>query len=222
MRLIFPILLGVLGCAVLIALGTWQVQRMAWKEAILAEIDARITAAPVPLPDAPDPQADGWRPVTVTGALTGPEARVLTTQPDLGGPGYRVIGVLESGARRVLVDLGYVPQEARDTPRAAPVVEITGNLHWPDEVDGWTPPPDTAADVWYARDVPAIAQALGAEPFLIVARDLSPNDLGVTPLPVDTGTIPNDHREYAITWFLLAAVWAAMSGYLVWRTARRT
>jgi surfeit locus 1 family protein len=221
-RLIFPILLGVLGCAVLIALGSWQVQRMTWKQAILAEIDSRIMASAVVLPQAPDPVADGWRPVTAVGALTGQEARVLTTQPDLGGPGYRVIGVLVVGARRVLVDLGYVPQAARDVPRAAPLLEITGNLHWPDEVDGWTPPPDTGTGVWYARDIPAIALAMDAEPFLVVARALSPNDLGVTPLPVDTATIPNDHREYAITWFLMAAVWAAMSGYLVWRTARRT
>ena len=74
--------------------------------------------------------------------------------------------------------------------------------------------------VWYARDIPAIAAVMGAEPFLIVARQtFAPNDLGVTPLPIDTAAIPNDHREYAITWFLLAAVWATMSGYLGWRSA---
>lgn len=221
-RLIVPLLLGVIGCAVLIGLGVWQLQRLAWKTAILDDIDARIVAAPVAVPDLPDPATDGYLPVTITGALGGAEVRVLTSQSELGGPGYRIISVLTSGDRQVLVDLGFVPQAARDRSRMAESITITGNLHWPDEVDGWTPEPDRENAVWYARDIATIAPLLGAEPVLIVARTLSPNDLGVTPLPIDSAAIPNDHQIYAITWLLLAAVWAVMSGYLVWRTARKT
>lgn len=221
-RLIVPLLLGLIGCAILIGLGTWQVQRLVWKQAILERIEATITAAPVALPAAPDPASDGYLPVTVSGALGGEEALVLISDADLGGAGYRVLSVLTAGDRRVLVDLGFVPHAARDASRMAPGLTVTGNLHWPDEVDGWTPPPDAATGLWFARDIPAIAVALRAEPFLVVARDLSPPDLDVTPLPIDTAAIPNDHLAYAITWFLLAAVWAVMSGYLVWRTARRT
>jgi surfeit locus 1 family protein len=216
-RLIFPVLLGLLGCAVLIALGVWQLQRLAWKEAILADIAARITAPAVDLPAAPDPSADRFLPVTVTGALGGEELHVLTSAD---GPGYRVIAALTAGDRRVMVDLGFVPEAAKDSPRMAERVEVTGNLHWPDETDRWTPPPDAARGIWFARDVPAMAAALGTEPVLIVARRLSGADLGVTPMPVDTAGIRNDHREYAITWFLLAAVWAAMSGLLIARSAR--
>ena len=216
-RLFFPILLGVVGCTVLVGLGIWQVQRMEWKAAVLAAIDARIGAALVALPAAPDPVTDAFLPVTVTGALGGREVRVLTADADLGGAGYRVISVLTTGDRQVLVDLGYVPLADQDQSRMAASLTVTGNLHWPDEVDGWTPAPDGA--LWFARDVPAIATALGAEPFLIVAREVSPALPGMTLLPIDSRAIPNNHRVYAITWFSLAAVWAAMSLALIWRSA---
>lgn len=217
-RLLFPVLLGLVGCAILIGLGIWQVQRLQWKAAILAEIDARIAAGPVAVPDAPDPVRDAFLPVTIAGALGGREALVLVSDRDLGGPGYRVISVLTSGERRVLVDLGYIPVTARNDSRMAERVNITGNLHWPDEVDGWTPPPDTAQ--WFARDLPAIAAALGAEPVLIVARDVSPALAGITLLPIGSGAIANNHLTYAITWFALAAVWATMSGVLIRRSAK--
>jgi surfeit locus 1 family protein len=212
----FPIALGVVGCALLLALGLWQLARLEWKTAIIAEIDARIVAAPGPLPESPDPEADRYLPVTVTGALSGEEARVLTSIVGE-GPGARVIGVLVTGERRILVDLGFVP-EGDDAPRMAESVTATGNLHWPEETDSWTPAPD--GSLWFARDVPLMAEALGTEPVLLVARNLEPG-VGTTPLPVDTGAIPNDHREYALTWFGLALVWAAMSLLLLRRSLAR-
>jgi surfeit locus 1 family protein len=219
-RLIFPILMGVLGCAILVGLGVWQVQRLHWKEGVLADITVRIGADPVAVPAVPDAVVDGYLPVTVTGAMGGEELRVLTSLPDLGGPGFRVISVLTTGDRRLLVDLGFVPADAADVSRMAPAVTVTGNVHWPDEVDGFTPDPE--GPLWFARDAAAMATALQAEPFLIVARTITPDDLGTVPLPIGIEGIPNDHLNYAITWFLLALVWALMSGYWLWRTARRT
>jgi surfeit locus 1 family protein len=224
-RIWFPVVMGIAGCAVLIALGTWQLRRLEWKEAILAEIEAEVNANPVALPERANALADRYLPVQVTGALGGEEVQVLTSLKDV-GPGYRVISVLTTGDRRVMVDLGFVPEAAKDDPRMAEAVTVTGNLHWPNETDGWTPEPDTARGIWFARDVQAMAGALGTEDVLIVARDIaggvSAADLGVTPLPIDSAGIPNDHLNYAITWFSLAAVWAAMAGVLIWRAARRT
>jgi surfeit locus 1 family protein len=57
---------------------------------------------------------------------------------------------------------------------------------------------------------------------LIVARSADPADPAVTPLPLDTASIPNDHLQYAVTWFSLAAVWAGMTALFVWRIRRRT
>jgi surfeit locus 1 family protein len=220
-RIWFPVVMGIAGCAVLIALGTWQLRRLEWKEAILAEIDARIAAAPVELPAAVDPEVDRYLPVTVTGALGGEELHVLTSVKDV-GPGYRVISVLTAGERRILVDLGFVPEAAKDAPRMAESVTVTGNVHWPQEADRWTPDPDTDRGIWFARDVTAMSGVMGAEDLLVVARDVSGADLGVTPLPIDSAGIPNDHLNYAITWFSLALVWAVMAGALIWRAARRT
>jgi len=73
--------------------------------------------------------------------------------------------------------------------------------------------------MWFARDVPAMAEAMNAEPVLIIAR--SETGDGIEPMPVDSSAIPNDHLNYAITWFLLAFVWAGMTGLLLWRMRRK-
>ena len=140
-RVWFPVLMGVVGVAVLLALGAWQLRRLEWKNAIVAEIDARIGAEPVAIPASPDPARDRYLPVTVTGALGGEEARVLVSLPGE-GPGFRVVSVLTSGELRVLVDLGFVPEAAAGASRSAGRVTVTGNLHWPEETDSFTPAPD--------------------------------------------------------------------------------
>jgi len=216
--MIFPVLLGLAGVAVLCSLGVWQVQRMEWKRAYLAEIEARIAGNPVALPVAPYPQADRYRPVFVEGRFTGEAVEVLSsTKP--GGVGVRVIGVFEADGRRVLVDRGYLPEAARAAPREVTVARIEGNLQWPQDSDRFTPPPDAKTGLWFARDVAAMAQALGTEATLIVAR--TPTGDGIAPQPVDTSGIPNDHWGYAITWFLLAFVWAGMTAGLLWRIRQR-
>ena len=76
--------------------------------------------------------------------------------------------------------------------------------------------------IWFARDVDAMAAALNTKPILIVAREVSFHDGDVTPFPVDTTRIPNDHLQYAITWFSLAAIWLAMTFYFVQRRVIRS
>ncbi|SLN50436.1 SURF1 family protein [Roseisalinus antarcticus] len=213
-RLIFPILLGIAGCAMLISLGVWQVQRLTWKTAILDDIEARILAAPVALPETPDPVTDRYLPVAVRGTIADTGLRVLVTPEGL-GPGYRRILPFDTGERRILLDGGWVPLEGAPLPEGS--VTVTGNIHWPDEVDTWTPDPE--GDLWFARDVTAMAETLGTEPIMVIARSLS-DPGGLTPLPIGTEGVPNDHLEYAITWFSLALVWATMSVYLILRTAR--
>ena len=212
--------MGVVGVAVLLGLGIWQVERLQWKTAVIARIDANLSAAPVAIPADPTEQADEYRAVTATGDLPGQEIHVLTTAGDFGA-GYRNIAVFETDGRRILADLGFIGLDAKDNVRAASAVTLTGNLLWPDEVDGWTPAPDLAKNVWFARDLPAMAAALNTDPVLLVVRTATPPDPERIPLPLDTSTIPNDHMTYAITWFSLAFVWAVMSAFLITRTLRR-
>ena len=222
-RLIFPLLLGLVGCAVLIGLGVWQLERLQWKEAKLAQIDAKITAAPVALPASVTEKDDIYLPVMVQGRLLGPEALVLTGL-NAAGAGYRVIGAFEvaGGPRKIMVDLGFVAEADRGFARPTGPMMVSGNLNWPAEKDSYTPEPDLLRGIWFAREVERMANVLGTEQVLVVARSIDPAIPAISPLPVDTSSVPNDHLNYAITWFSLALVWLGMTCLLVWRIRRRT
>lgn len=219
-KVVWPVLFGIVGAAILISLGIWQVQRLAWKEGVLAEIEARIGAAPVTVPAAPDMEADRYLPVEATGEFQPEYVRVLVSQRRVGA-GYRIISPFETDGRVLLVDRGVMPVAEGAPPLLEGEVTVTGNLHWPQEIDSFTPDNDATGNTWFSRDVPTLAAHLGAEPILIIARELSVSDAPVTPLPVDTSGIPNDHLNYAITWFSLAVVWLGMTAFLVWRITRR-
>lgn len=218
-KLIFPLALGILGTGFLIWLGLWQLDRLEWKDTVLDQIDARIHDAPVALPDNPTENRDQFLPVTVNGTFAGQEIHVLASRKTHGA-GYRVIAVLDTGTRRIMVDRGFIPTPAKNLPRPATEITITGNLHWPDEMTSSIPAPDIGANIWFARDVAAMAVQLDAEPTLLTAR-LDTGD-GVEVFPVTSSGIPNDHLNYAITWFLFAAVWFGMTLYLLWRINRKT
>lgn len=216
-RVFFVLIVGFGGFAALVALGVWQLDRLAWKQELLAGIEARIVASPARLPAAPDAETDRYLPVTVAGRFEGVPLRVLISQKQVGA-GWRLIQAFDTdGGRRILVDRGVISTGVKDLPGAG-YAEVVGNLLWPDEVDGFTPAPDTQGNIWYARDLPAMAAALGTEEVLVVAR--MPTGPGIEPLPVGTDGIPNDHLEYAITWFSLAIVWVGMTGLWLWRIRR--
>ncbi|MGC9448757.1 SURF1 family protein [Cereibacter johrii] len=218
-RMILPLLFGLIGAAILVSLGLWQVQRLQWKEAVLADIEARVAAPPVTLPEAPEAARDRYLPVTVSGRFTGEHIDVLASRKDRGA-GYRVISAFETDeGRRILIDRGFLPQEDRGLPRTAVGAGLTGNLAWPAEVDSFTPSPDPVSGIWFARDVPAMAEALSTEPVLVVAA--TPTGDGIDPWPIGTEGIPNDHLGYAVTWFSLAVLWLGMTVLLLWRIRRR-
>ncbi|WP_319545155.1 SURF1 family protein [Ruegeria conchae] len=213
-RILFLLIFGLAGLGVLTSLGVWQMQRLAWKQGILAEIEARIAADAVDLPETVMEADDKYLPVTLFGDMKPEEIHVLVSVKQVGA-GYRIIQPFNTAGRTILVDRGFVPTTAKQADRMTGPMEVSGNLHWPDEIDSYTPEPDIDGNIWFARDVPTLAAALGTEPVLLIAR--SKTDPDITPLPVDTAGIPNDHLQYAITWFGLALVWAAMTGYFLWR-----
>ncbi len=214
--MIAPLVFGLLGVAVLVSLGVWQVHRLAWKTAILDEITARLAAAPVAVPEEPDPVADRYLRVRASGTIEPGETHVYTSAPPR-GVGYRIVVpfVLADG-RRILLDRGFVPIEEERTPRHLGPIAVEGNLIWPQEGN---PEPDLDRNIWLARDTPRMAEVLGTLPVMLAVASSDDPD-GPMPLPV-TVNIPNDHLQYAITWFLLAVVWAVMTGYLLWRIKRR-
>jgi surfeit locus 1 family protein len=219
LRILAPLSFGIAGIAVLLWLGTWQVERLQWKRGILADIDARIAAAPMPVPATPDPVQDRYQPVALQGEFMGDTLRVLVSQKQIGA-GYRLITALNTDIGPVLVDRGFVPVAAPMPPLPQGPVQVAGNLHWPDDRNSATPENDVAGNTWFARDVAQMAVRLQTRPLLVVARQINPAEAGVTPLPVDSSAIPNDHLNYAITWYSLAVVWAAMTLYFLWRNRR--
>ncbi len=232
MRFIFPIILAVLGIAVLLWLGVWQRDRLDEKTAYLADINTRMVAEPVALPiELTD--ADNYLRVQVVGQLDerldGREIHVLRGDK-LRGAGFRIIAPVTirtaSGARRIMVDLGFVRTGDKNMRRAGQVAVI-GNVFFAMETGRNTPPPDLDAGIWFARDTGIMADFLDTEPILVVASAITALDTdaqnwqaGMFPQALATN-IPNDHWEYMVTWFSLAAVWGAMSAYWIGRLWRR-
>ncbi|MDO5641695.1 MAG: SURF1 family protein [Paracoccus sp. (in: a-proteobacteria)] len=216
-----PLIFGIVTTAILASLGVWQLQRMGWKNAMLAEIEAGIQAPPRPLPEVIDP-AMKYLPVMVSGRTTGDEILVLSGSKERGG-GYNVVSGFETDdGRRILLDRGFITQDDRRALRPATSLRVAGNLHWPDEKGSATPEPDLAAGIWFARDVPAMADALGTAPVLVVVSDADGDTQGVTPIPVAIEGIPNSHFSYAVQWFLFALTCAGMTAGFIWRIRQRT
>ncbi|MDB5446214.1 MAG: surF1 family protein [Phenylobacterium sp.] len=227
----FPVGLTIataIALALLIALGVWQLQRLKWKEGLLAHIAALRTAPARPLEPVLDALAHG-RDVSFTrvrvacaGLAAAPFLELYGLKD--GAAGWRLVSACEVASARyrsILVDRGFVPDTITARPpvdRAdtAPV-ELTGVLRTPDRASFVTPKNNLAGGRWFSRDIPAMGRALGApQPapiFLFAETPTNPNfkDLVPAPLPAE---IPNRHLEYALTWFGLAAalvgVYAAM------------
>lgn len=217
-KMILPLLFGLIGAAILVALGTWQVQRLAWKQGVIARAEAQIRQGPQPLSWYALFPRDQYLPVTVTGQFLGQEAHVLTSVQGI-GPGFLVVASFETDrGRRILIDRGFIPQDQKNAARPGQAATVIGNLIRPDDVTRATPAPDLARNIWFGRDVDAMAAALNTEPLMMVAR--SDTGQGLTPRPV-TVTFSNNHLGYAITWFSLAFAWLGMTGLYLWRIRRR-
>ena len=219
-KILFPLILGFAGCGVLISLGLWQVERLAWKEEILADIDTRLSAPPASFSRFATEAADEYTRVLISGTPTGEELHVLVSGTEA-GTGYRVISKFQTDQGAILLDQGLLAIDNKDAAPMTISMDVVGTLLWPDDQNSSTPDPDLDANIWFARHIDAMSAALGTLPFMVVATQTSPMDTRLTPLPVNTATIKNDHFEYAVTWFLLAFVWAIMSLYLILRTTRQ-
>ena len=221
---------------VLIGLGTWQLQRKAWKEGLIATLSERLAASPAPLPDrAQWPALDRerlefTRVVFPAEFLHDREALVYSVGSTLRagaatGPGYAVFAPARlANGGTVFVNRGFVPNPLRDPARRAAgqitgPVEIVGVMRWPDAASTFTPAPDPGKNLWYARDPGAIAAAkqIEAAPFYIEQE--GPTPAGGWPQPARLQpTLPNSHLQYVITWYGLAG--ALLAVFAVWAVRR--
>lgn len=219
--------LALLGAILFAALGVWQVERRAWKIDLIQRVEARVHAAPAPLP-APatwggiTERTDAYRRILATGTFDhGAETRVLAVT-ELGG-GFWILTPLRTDLGIVLVNRGFVPDALRDpgsrvAGQVGGRVTVTGLLRMSEPGGGFLRTNDPAADRWYSRDVAAIAAArhLGpVAPFFIDA-DARPNPGGYPVGGLTVIRFANSHLVYALTWFGLAGI-CIVAAYLLLR-----
>ncbi len=217
--------------AALIALGSWQIERKAWKESLIASLDERVGAPAQPLPErrswpSLDQARDEYRRVSFSAAFDyAHEALVYGAasafRPDVTGHGYWVFtpALLADGGV-VIVNRGFVPDGRQDPSSRSDgempgPIAIVGALRWPDR-SWFTPGDEPAKNLWFARDPAAIAAAKGlgeVAPFYVEQEVPAPP--GGLPQPGRlVVNLPNNHLQYAVTWFGLALVLAGV--FIAW------
>ncbi|MBS0225399.1 MAG: SURF1 family protein [Proteobacteria bacterium] len=224
-RLLFLVALALAFCG-FTALGAWQVQRLHWKHALIARVDARVHAEPVAPPARNQwPQAsatrDEYRRVVVTGDyLQGHDTRVQAVTER--GPGWWLLTPLrENNGDTILVNRGFVPNDWKGEV-APPVdhVRVVGLLRMSEPRGAFLRSNDVAHNRWYSRDVAAIAQARGigevAPWFIDAERDASAPEWPARGMTIVR--FRDQHLQYALTWFVLAAL-SLVAGWRVYTSA---
>jgi len=237
--LVLPAILTALGLVVLIGLGVWQLERLAWKNDLIARVEARTHAPAVPIPaesewNSVNAERDEYRRVTASGVFHHDrEVQVYTVVSEEpgrhAGPGYWVLTPLElpSGAF-VIVNRGFVPLDRKEPASRAQSqipgqVTITGLLRTPEEATLFSPDNEPDRNAWYRRDPGEIARALGLSrvaPFTIDA-DEAPNPGGLPEGGRTRVRFPNNHLQYVVTWFGLALALAGVFAAFAWQRIRQ-
>lgn len=226
---------ALVGVALLVGLGLWQLQRLEWKEGLIAQIEARTETEPLTLERAISLAGEGedlsYTPVRVEGRFHHDRERYLYALSLDGEPGWHVTTPLETvRGNVVLVDRGFVPESLRDPATRArgqiqEVVEVTGLVRTPEEPSLFVPDNDPDKNQWFTRDLAAMSRSMfpGATvqvaPFFLEAKE---SDVpGGWPKGGQTRlTLVNNHLQYALTWFGLAAVLVAVYVAYVWGAVR--
>ncbi|HLG86062.1 MAG TPA: SURF1 family protein [Alphaproteobacteria bacterium] len=224
----WPTAIAVIGVAILISLGTWQLHRKAWKEELLAAIAARSDAAPVPLPaKIDDPGQWSFRRVRVDGRFDNAHALWLYGRTRDGKAGiHLLVPLLREDEPAVLIDRGFVPfAEGNRLERFASTdasVEIEGIVRLP-ESGGWFTPADRPDDnIWYRVQPDAMGAKLGLQLLPVYVAAAPSEEPG---WPAGTGGteragIRNEHLNYAIFWYTMAAALAVIYLLSSWSRSR--
>jgi surfeit locus 1 family protein len=206
--------------AALIALGTWQVHRLHWKLSLIAEVNRNLTLPPVSLDTALGMgKGAEYRRVALTGRFDHAKEAYVYGIAD-GAPIYHVVTpLIMKDGRTLLIDRGIVPENKRNpaTRRAGQIpgeVRVVGVWRSGSHPGLFTPKPDLARRLWFSRDVTSIAAADHvrlAAPVLVEA-DISPNPGGWPEGGHTVVSFRNEHLQYAITWYMLAAALIGIYG----------
>ena len=211
---LWPTLATLAALIVLLCLGTWQLQRMAWKQDLIAHAEAQLAAPALPLPPG-DLSGLDFRRVAVLGSYRHDLAFAFGFSAEGGRPGGRLITpFILDDERVILVDRGWIPEDLLPPDMPAGLepqgrLALEGIARWRgDYARGWMSPADTP-DLrrWYNWDLPAMSAAAGLplEP-LVLVLERSEGPEGLPKAERVSLDFPNDHLSYAVTWYGLALV----------------
>lgn len=211
---LWSILLTLSGLILMLGLGIWQLQRMAWKEKLIAEVQAGMTAAPLPLAaHLNNLPALNYRRVRLSGHFLHDREVYVGPRSYQGRSGLHVLTPLRlAGGATILVNRGWIPGNRRDpasraSGQIAGLVTVQGILRSKLRRGAWTPDYDSGAGQWFWYDIEGIAKAQGLElAAAVVQADAQANPGGLPIGGVAQPALRNDHLQYALTWFSLAAV----------------
>lgn len=236
----WPTVVTVPALALLLGLGFWQIERMQWRDALIAEIQTRGAAPAIALPSSQRIGLEDliFRPVTVTGRYDWESELFLLNKVRKGRLGIHLVAPLvrADGAGIVLVDRGWIPLERREPESRAESqpdgdITVTGIVLTPEPRDWTTPDNNPAENQWFFIDLPAMAEAAGIWPapeYYVFATAEEP--AGDSPAPGGSQVswpvanewkiaVANDHLSYAVMLFILAAGLVAV--YLVYHLSQR-
>ncbi len=214
-KLFFPVLTNSLLFALAMALGFWQVARLHWKEGLLTQIAWATQHAPVPLGDQPAQ----FTKVIVSGQWDSAHVvRYGVDERNNGIGSYVIEPLLRPGKPALLVDLGYAPEGGAVASKGAG--SAVGYVRNPDHPHWWSIADDLKRQHYYTLNPQPIAKGAGIGPvenFVLVAM----GDSTATPEPSHGfPELPNNHLQYAITWFSLALVDVIMFTIFVRKTMK--
>jgi surfeit locus 1 family protein len=234
--LLWPAVMTLAALALLISLGNWQMQRLAWKQGLVAAISERTHASPVGLDEIVWRAKNGgdieYTRAKASGRLLNDKELFVYAIDAKYGPGYHVITPLQrADGKVVLVNRGYVPLELKDPDKRAESqigaqVDIVGLVRRPETPNTFTPENNAVDNMWYWRDLDAMTAALDLEPASVMPfyldAEIEPAASGNWPKGgVTRLELPNRHFEYALTWYgLAAALIAVFAAYAVTRWRR--
>lgn len=202
--------------AVLLGLGTWQLDRRAWKQELIAARAERLAAPALDFADATaaaHTQLDQleFRAVNVPGEYRqGADLKLLSRTRD-GRPGFHVVTpfVAAPGGETVLVDRGWVPigGEAEMSPPPQGPTTVLGYVRRFETAGLFTPDNAPAQGEWFYLDRTQLAAALGAPALVPFYIQRAPGS--AAPVAYPAGGVPtvaarNNHLQYALTWYALA------------------
>ena len=226
-KLIALLAMCALACGGFIALGVWQLHRLSWKLDLIARVETRIHAAPIPAPvrsawPQVDAAHDEYLRVSLQGHYLDDRDTRVQALTAMGG-GFWVLSPLQlADGSIVLINRGFIPSDFHGKLPAESATRVAGLLRLSEPGGGFLRRNDPAHERWYSRDVAAIAAARGLRdvaPFFIDAEA----DAALPPTWPRAGLtvthFANNHLGYALTWFALALLAAAAAGWLVWEEA---